>query len=82
MSFERIAPLALAATLLFGCNGNDPADNTPPPDPGGSCDGAAGESFAHGAVARNWELPDHLGRIFQLYDLCGKVIFLEVGSLW
>jgi hypothetical protein len=75
-----IMALALAAT---GCSTEpSPADNAPPADPGGSCAGSAGESFAAGAIAKNWELKDHLGQPVQLYDHCGKVVFFEEGAQW
>ena len=51
-------------------------------DPGGSCDGPQGQGFAVGEVARNWALQNHAGERVELFDFCGRVIFLEEGSQW
>ena len=66
--------------MLAGCA--DDSVGGPPPDPGGSCQGASGEGFAVGNVARNWALPDRTLQAVELFDFCGKVIFFEEGSQW
>jgi hypothetical protein len=53
-------------------------------DDGGSsaCGEIKGEGFALGDVAENWTLPNALGQMIALHNMCGKVIFYEEGSLW
>ena len=46
------------------------------------CDANAGEGDSVGDIAATWSLLDHLGQMVSLYDLCGKVIYFEEGSMW
>lgn len=46
------------------------------------CGTIVGEGYTIGQIAENWSLPDHLGAMFDLMDVCGKVIFYEEGSMW
>jgi hypothetical protein len=79
---RRVQSVLLGLSLVFGAFGcsEDPAEALE--NPGGSCDGAEGQGFALGQVARNWALTDHTGERVELFDFCGKVIFFEEGSQW
>ena len=47
-----------------------------------ACQEIMGEGYAVGDIAANWSLPNALGEMIELHDMCGKVIFYEEGSMW
>ncbi|MFP6686962.1 MAG: hypothetical protein VB934_19730 [Polyangiaceae bacterium] len=47
-----------------------------------ACQEIMGEGYAAGDIAANWSLPNALGEMIELHDMCGKVIFYEEGSMW
>ena len=50
--------------------------------PGSACAEMVGAGYSIGDIATNWKLPNAVGQMIELYDLCGKVIFFEEGSMW
>ena len=51
-------------------------------EPASACAEMMGEGYAVGDIAENWSLPNAVGEMIELHDLCGKVIFYEEGSMW
>ena len=61
---------------------NDPDDSDSETDGTADCEEVQGEGFGEGQISMNWTLQDVNGTSVNLYDYCGKPVYIEDTTAW
>jgi hypothetical protein len=81
-AFSSLLTITLAITLACAAEPESPSDSGAADQGEFSCDAIVGEGYELGQVSMNWTLDDADGAPHELYEFCGRPIYIEDTAAW